>query len=344
MTKPVLRFHEDGKFRVLMISDFHALPKQGDINPKLIAGINALMEETAPDLVVVGGDQCLNRDTFDEVKHFMGRVMEPVIRRNIPWCAVFGNHDREMGLDLEEEMKVYESLPGYVGEAGPEDISGVGNFVVPILSSKGDDVAYHVWGLDSLAEQQRELISICGLPKGTQFILPDSFGTKCGNTSPMFDQVMWYYQESLRREKEAGHKIPALMCLHIPPIEMCLVARNPEECDAYGSKREQVGCSEMNSGLFMACLQRGDVKGIFFGHDHYNDFHGTYCGITMGYDCAVGYDMSGHDDLRGGRVIDLTEDGGMTTRMVHLLDIMGKEAIKHDDFFEGHCNYFFRIR
>ena len=35
-----------------------------------------------------------------------------------------------------------------------------------------------------------------------------------------------------------------------------------------GSKRESPACSELNSGLFYACLERGDVKGIFCGHDH----------------------------------------------------------------------------
>jgi hypothetical protein len=340
MSKHTLRFHQDGTFRILMISDFHALD---EFSPKLTTGIDALLTHTKPDLVLVGGDQCLDKSTPAEVSEYMRRIMAPVISRGLPWAHVFGNHDREMGISLEEEEAVYEALPGCLSERGPHDISGIGNYCLPILSHDSQNVAYHIWALDSFAET-RDYVSNFGLPADTQFILPRPFGYGRVNASPMFDQVMWYYRESERREKEAGYKIPAIMYMHIPIIEFCLIARNPEECNAYGNKREDVCGSELNSGLFMACLQRGDVKGIFCGHEHLNDFQGEYCGITLAYDSCIGYNMSAHDDLRGGRVIDLQEDGGMQTHHVHLLDIMGEAAVRNPGFFEGGCNYFFRVR
>ena len=51
MSRPVLRFHEDGTFRILMISDFHA---GTDCSPKLMEGIDALLSHTQPDLVLLG--------------------------------------------------------------------------------------------------------------------------------------------------------------------------------------------------------------------------------------------------------------------------------------------------
>ena len=104
----------------------------------------------------------------------------------------------------------------------------------------------------------------------------------------------------------------------------------------YGEKREAVCCSELNSGLFMACLERGDVKGIFCGHEHMNAYHGKYCGITLGYDSCVGYDMSAHDDVRGGRVIDISREGTVETKH------MGDNALRRPGFFEGGLNYFIR--
>ena len=98
----------------------------------------------------------------------------------------------------------------------------------------------------------------------------------------------------------------------------------------------------MNSGLFFACLERGDVKGIFAGHEHINDFQGQYCGITLAYDCCLGYDMSAHDDMRGGRIIDITEDGGMSTRQVRLWDLAGEKCMRNPDFFEGGDKYYIR--
>lgn len=343
MEKQVLRFHADGKFRILMISDFHAYTADSAGFPKMKAGIEALLEHTRPDLVLLGGDQCMKDETPEQVRAYMMQIMEPVLRRGLPWAHVFGNHDREMGLPLEEEEKVYESIPGCLSEAGPEEISGVGNYCLPILSSASDAVAYHIWALDSHAEF-RDYVARFGLPKDTQFILPNSFGYGRVNSAPMFDQVMWYYQESLRREQAAGRRIPAIMYMHNPILEYCLVARNPEECSAIGNKREDITATELNSGLFMACLQRGDVKGIFCGHEHLCDFQGKYCGVTLALDGSIGYNMSTHDDLRGGRVIDLTEDGGMETHQVRLMEIMGLAAQRNPDFFEGGCNYFFRVR
>ena len=338
MPKPVLKFNADGKFRILMISDFHSGP---DCNPKLMQGIEALVADTNPDLVLVGGDQCLCKDTPEEVKAYLERILEPVLKRNIPWAHVYGNHDRECGIDLKLEQQVCESIKGCLSESGPEEISGIGNYCLEVLSSKDDGVAYHIWALDSNRENS-DYVERFGLDPDTRFVLPDGFGDGSCQASPMFDQVMWYYNESLRREKQAGKKIPAIMYFHVPIVEFCLLYRNPEETDLVGSKREWVCCGELNSGLFMACLQRGDVKGIFCGHEHLNDFQGTYCGITMAYDSCVGYNMSAHDDLRGGRLIELNEDGSFETRHIKLMDLLGVDAMRNPDFFEGGCKYFIR--
>lgn len=339
MKKPTLRFNADGQFKILMISDFHA---GAACSPKLIRGIEALADHAKPDLVLVGGDQCLKGETKAALAAYMGRIMEPVLRRGIPWAAVSGNHDRETDHPIELEFEAYETLPGYVGETGPATVSGCGNYCLTVLSAKNDTPAFHIWALDSFSET-RDFIRAFGLPQDTRFVLPDPMCTGSCQSTVLFDQVMWYYTESLRREREAGKKIPAVMYMHVPLPEMYLMAKNPEQCDVRGDKREAIGCSELNSGLFMACLQRGDVKGIFFGHEHLCDFDGRYCGITMGYDGAVGYDMSAHDDLRGGRIITLYENGTLQTEAVKLLDLLGIEAMRDPDYFEGGSKYNFRV-
>ena len=158
----------------------------------------------------------------------------------------------------------------------------------------------------------------------------------------MFNQVMWYYRESVRREKELGKKLPGILFMHVPLPEFNLLWRNPEQTGFIGHKRESLGASELNSGLFMACLERGDVKGVFCGHEHLCDFQGEYLGITMAYDSAVGYDMSAHDDLRGGRIIDLYANGEFATRHVKLMDLLGRDALRDPAYFEGGDKYYIR--
>lgn len=333
-----LKFHSDGTFRILMVSDFHA---GENCSPKTTEGLEALLAETKPDFVMLGGDQCIDKSTPDEAKAYLEKIIEPILRRKLPWGAVFGNHDREMGLSLEEEQKVYESIEGCLSTAGPEDVSGVGNFRIDILSAEDDSPAFNIWGLDSFREME-DLKKYFNLPENTRFILPDHFNESSSNSSPMFDQVMWYYNESVKCERDAGKKVPGVMFTHIAPMEINLIARNPEECCVYGHKREKPSTTEINPGLFMAALQRGDIRGMFCGHEHLCDFHGTYCGIILGYDGALGYNMSAHDDLRGGRVIDLREDGTIQTHMVHLIDLMGRKALRDPEYMEGGTNYFFR--
>ncbi|MBQ7152909.1 MAG: hypothetical protein IJR83_03105 [Clostridia bacterium] len=125
------------------------------------------------------------------------------------------------------------------------------------------------------------------------------------------------------------------MWMHNPLMEMRLIRQNPEACRMEGNLREEIGCSVMNSGMFMACLERGDVKGIYFGHDHRNDCSGTVHGIHMGYDGAL-YDQRRERDLvdnRGGREFVLYEDGRpYTTRMIRLADfnLPVEEKVKMD--------------
>lgn len=335
--KPVLRFRGDGGFRILMISDFHGKP---DYNPKLTWAIDLLVDHAKPDFVMLGGDQLVGI-TPELLHSYLADVTEPMNRRGIPWAHIFGNHDAEQPMTKEEQEPVYEAFPLCLSDAGPAELSGVGNYCLPVYAKDGDEVRYSFYALDSHAEV-RDYVSKFGLPADTRFVLPKHFSDGHPQATPMFDQVMWYYNHSKSAEAANGHKIPALMFLHVPLLEFCLLYRNPEDVGFIGRKREGVACSEMNCGLFFACLERGDVRGIFAGHEHLCDFQGEYCGITLAYDGCVGYDMSAHDDMRGGRIIDIRDDGSMETRQVRLWDLVGEACMRNPDFFEGGDKYYIR--
>ena len=342
-----LLFNSDGRFRILMISDFHAGSRRkgfedgNPYSPKIKEAIEALCKETEPDFVMVGGDQCIGHSPEYLYNSFTD-IMSPVLERGIPWAQIFGNHDREMAMTTEEQQEIYEKIPHCFSKRGPTDIFGVCNYRIPVYSSDGEKVAYNLFSLDSNREISDYMEQFGIREEDNNIRLPFAFGSRSVQAMPFFQQVMWYYNTSRDMEREEGRKIPALMFMHNPIIEFNLIFRNPEECDMYGEKREAVCCSELNSGLFMACLERGDVKGIFCGHEHINAYHGQYCGIILGYDSCVGYDMSAHDDLRGGRVIDIYEDGTLETRHIKLMSLMGDKALRRPDFFEGGLNYFIR--
>ena len=81
-----------------------------------------------------------------------------------------------------------------------------------------------------------------------------------------------------------------------------------------GERNEDECPGPFNSGMFNAILERGDVKGVFVGHDHVNDYYGNYYGVLLGYAPGTGfgaYGLPGADRnrMRGGRVSELTEAG-----------------------------------
>ena len=345
-----LRFNPDGKFRILMISDLHArgrkIPdEKGRLySQKMVDAIEALVEETKPDFVMLGGDQCIG---YDEayMRMALSDILEPLHKRGIPWAHVHGNHDNEERMTTAEQEPIYESYPLCLSQAGPEDIFGIGNYVLPVYASSSNRIAYNIFALDSHRDIT-DYIKEFNIPdRENNILMPVSFGSGENQASPFFDQVMWYYDTSEEMEEKNGAKIPAVMFLHVPILEANLIGRNPDETNMIGHKRCSVGCSELDSGLFFACLERGDVKGIFWGHEHMATFQGTYCGITMGTDGCIGFDMSGHDDLRGGRILDLDEaTGTFETRFLPLTEIMGRNAWKNPDNFEGGWNTDYFIR
>lgn len=333
-----LHFSREGKFRITVISDVHwddcrqqpsaeeALRRRQE---KIVRGLDALLAWAEPDLVILGGDQCLGADTAEGMRREMERLLAPVLERGLPWAAIFGEQDGREGRDLAQEQCVYQSIPGCLSTAGPEELPGVGNFCIEICSSRDDGVAYHIWGLDTLSEAGRDYVRYLGLPADTQFVLPRPFYTGSGQAGLTPEQVFWYYQESEQRERAAGRKIPGLMFLHHPLPEFCAPVWNPKECYVWRRlSEENIGVSELNAGMFMACLERGDVKGIFCGHDHNNGFESVYCGMRLAYNGAMGCDLEGLPyDMWGGRVIDLMEDGNFTTQYVPLMSLMGKEEM-----------------
>jgi len=304
-----LRFH-GGKFRILCISDLHGIV---DYDRRLTRDIGALLDGVKPDLLLILGD-IADHDALDSEENLRGYIKDlnaVMAKRNIPWAHTFGNHDCEANRTFAQ-MSVYEEMSHCVSKRGPVDIHGVTNYVLPVLAEKTDDIMFNVWMLDShdsLGDLMREFsLGDPGSKWDYQCAYPSCLhGWASGYNTLNVDQVVWYYNESRRFEKEAGHKVPGLLGLHIPLPEYQILHKNPAECYYKGTMRETNGNSPLNSGLLNAMMDRGDVKTVVAGHDHINDGEGVYMGIKLTYDAGLSYDCYCHDDLRGGRVFDLSE-------------------------------------
>nr|XP_025644294.1 probable inactive purple acid phosphatase 28 isoform X3 [Arachis hypogaea] len=84
-------------------------------------------------------------------------------------------------------------------------------------------------------------------------------------------------------------KPPALAFFHIPIPEIPQLWYKK----IVGQFQEAVACPRVNSGALKTFVSMGDVKAVFMGHDHTNDFCGNLDGIWFCYGGGFGYHAYG---------------------------------------------------
>jgi len=316
--KRLLRFNEDRSFKIVQFTD---IQDDEDIDPRTVQLIEAVLDAEKPDLVVFTGDNITGGcETAEDVKAAINNFAQPVNDREIPWLITFGNHDEDStdatGVDKDEQLEIYMSYEYNINKVGPKDVAGTGNMFTFILGSKKYLPVFTIWALDSGK------------------YAPDEIAGQSLDEYPGWDwiknnQIAWYVNASKAIEKKLRGTIPGFMFFHIPLWEFDTMWNMKDIVDheIVGEKNESVCPGPFNSGLFAALLERGDVKGVFVGHDHVNSYIGNYYGIYLGYAANAGfgtYGLSGdeRDRLRGARVFELNEDDpeNFTTRMVFAAD------------------------
>lgn len=282
--KPALAFGKEGKFKIVQFTDVHWIAG----NPKSdIAGVmmNEILDAEKPDLVIYTGDIIYGGVAEDGLR----KAFEPVISRGIPFAVTFGNHDDEHNLNRKEVYEFIKDMPGNLTST-VEGLKGITNYILNVKSSQDKDKdAATLYVFDS-----NSYTTIKGV-KGYGWI---------GH-----DQVQWYIENSRNiKAANGGDTIPALAFFHIPLPEY-FEAVKEGTVFMYGNRMEKVCCPEINTGLFAAMLESGDILGTFAGHDHINDYAVKWKGIMLCYGrySGGGTVYHGIPGGNGARVIELAE-------------------------------------
>ena len=120
-------------------------------------------------------------------------------------------------------------------------------------------------------------------------------------------QITWYRQRSsVYKQQNGGKPLPALAFMHIPLPEYNYATDNTQ-CPMYGSRLERAYAPSLNSGMFTAMKEQGDVMGVFCGHDHDNDYAVAYYGILLAHGRFSGGNTEYNHLKSGARVIVLKE-------------------------------------
>ena len=310
-----LRFREDGTFTIVQFNDTQDGPRT---DRRTIALQEAVLDDVAPDVALINGDVIDGSPTSAlEAKQAINNVVRPMEDRGIPWALTFGNHDEDSsartGMDEGAYLEFVRQYPHNLNTAGARGITGSGNQVLGIRPSRGGGEAFALWLLDSgrYAPEQIAGQDFEGYPDW-DWLRPD--------------QVQWYLETSAALERRNRGLVPGLVFQHIALWEHRFAwfasvdsrseadhARAAEKHSIIGERNEDECPGPFNSGMFAAMLQRGDVKGLFVGHDHINTYVADYYGIQLGYAPGTGfgtYGLGGQEEhrLRGARVFRLDED------------------------------------
>lgn len=148
--KPIPRINDNGRFKIMQLADLHLSTGLGacrdpvpiepvagrpcEADPRTLEFVDRLLEEERPDMVVLTGDQ-VNGETAHDAQSALLKSVHMLVDRKIPYAAIFGNHDDEGNLQRSELMEILERLPYSLSSAGPEDVDGVGNYIVEVLAT-----------------------------------------------------------------------------------------------------------------------------------------------------------------------------------------------------------------
>ncbi|OEL37449.1 putative inactive purple acid phosphatase 28 [Dichanthelium oligosanthes] len=281
-----LRFRHDGAFKILQVADMHfgngAATRCRDVAPdgggarcsdlNTTRFLRRVIEAERPDLIAFTGDNIFGGSATDAAESLL-RAISPAIEYKVPWAAILGNHDQESTMTREELMTFMSLMDYSVSQVNPPGflVHGFGNYHIGIHGPFGSELV------------NTSLLNLYFLDSGDREVVN---GVKTYGWIKE-SQLSWLRATSLELQKTL--LAPALVFFHIPIPEV----RGLWYSGFKGQYQEGVACSSVNSGVLDTLVSMGDVKSVFLGHDHLNDFCGNLNGIWFCYGGGFGYHAYG---------------------------------------------------
>ncbi len=286
----------EGNFTILVVSD----PQCDNKEQWREAGqeLEFLVQRAEPDFVLINGDM----NSYNIIPYDMwDTFVSPLENRGIYWSTTNGNHD-PFRYRYYNMYKSYEYCLNNTVDAADVNYERTRpmNYVLPVYSSGGERIVFAIYGMDS----------------GTS--------DKNGYEGLTKKQIEWYKAQSdTLKNNNNGKAVTSVMCMHIPLPQMLEMYYSGEN-SIYGVANEikyntngyttksgehidqiNVHTSSIvrDNGMFDAILEKGDIKAVLFGHNHRNNFIGSYKGVLMGFVGKLSTGCYSDNVCRGGRVL-----------------------------------------
>ena len=330
-------FTTDRNFKVMQLTDIHIGAGYMSYEKDLMAfnAVASMITREKPDLVIVTGDIAypvpFQAGTFNN-KSSAVAFAELMENLGVYWTLTLGNHDSEIysyySRESVSEIYMNEKYKHCLFETGPEDIDGYGNHVIEVKNTKG------------IITQAFVMMDSHSYTDG------DYFGVFWKYDNIHQNQVDWYKTEIQRMNNENSRVIKSLQgdvngglfkqygtvktlaFFHIPLVEMLegwteFQNNNFKDTKDFkyidgiiGETGKRIFPGVGEDGLFEAMLETDSTKGMFCGHDHYNNVTFKYKDVLFSYGNSVDYlayiGVSKEGSQRGCTVITTKPDTTFT--------------------------------
>lgn len=297
----VLELQYHSNFKILQLTDFHFSDK--DDQDDLYRYVDTLVEDAKTkygvDLIVVTGDLF----TFAS-KWTAKKLFNHMNEYGVPWTVVFGNHDEQTYFSVDWMTNYLNNLGGncYFKDIQNDDVEGNCNFVIHL--KEGNNVKEQLIFMDSNRYH---------------------FGTDYNGYDYFKNPQIGWYRSMVDYSKDltgTGQRAKSLMFYHIPlpeinkfcDVEAMMKAGDPGCTFVWGEKREKTCPPDQDLGFFNVIDELDATNGMFFGHDHINDFEAEYNGVYFCYGLKSSDRIYFADDMLGYKLIELHDDNSFTMK------------------------------
>ncbi len=288
-------FTTDGDFKVVQLTDVHigggSMSKDKD--RKAMNAVAAMLTYEKPDLVILTGDMVypvpFQAGTFNNSisTEMLITLLEKL---GVYYAPIFGNHDSEAYSTHSREeigdMWAADHLKYSLFKHGPEDVDGVGNYIIKVKNTAGK-VTNAFYLIDS-----------------NEYLENDPMGI-LGDYDRIHDNQIEWYKNSVKAIDAANDDGDAIFSsyafFHIPIQEYDAAWKEYAEngyndtenvkyiAGGYHEPDETVCCSTESENFFETILELGSTKATFCGHDHVNNAILNYKGVDLVYGMSIDY-------------------------------------------------------
>ena len=325
----MLKFDENGDFTILHLTDWHTAYPIPEIHKQYVKEALAASD---PDLVVLGGD--MSEASTEDYPAAVKEICDLFIEAETPFVITFGNHDYLHGIAIDDMFALYKQYGGEycLSEDENPELFGCGTCSLSVYSNDESRVAYEIYCFDSGCEVEG---------KGYESVHPD--------------QIEWYQNKAEElKSANGGEYVPSVVFQHIIvqeiydklfPVAKENDTKNVEAFDGIAYKMKAIpNLSNIKDGYLMekpcpgyynygqldAMSKNGDVRAMFFGHDHSNSFTVEIDGVDIVNTPSVKPHSAFKIINWGSRVITLHENGTYESEVLagyDLADEKGSEII-----------------